>query len=88
MRKDHYSELRATCKIRLGEALAANGQYRRAATAFERALAWPPGNKAVKEKLDAARLAVYDSVYDVMESGLHIFEFSNSSLEHGSIATK
>jgi len=49
------------------------------ATAFERALAWPPGNKAVKEKLDAARLAVYDSVYDVMESGLHIFEFPNSS---------
>jgi hypothetical protein len=44
--------------------------------------------KAVKEKLDAARLAVYDSVYDVMESGLHIFEFPNSSLEHGSIATK
>jgi tetratricopeptide (TPR) repeat protein len=88
MRRDHSSELRATCKIRLGEALAENGQYRGAATAFERALAWSPGNEAVKEKLNAARLAVYDSVYDVMESGLHIFEFPNSSLKHGSIATK
>jgi hypothetical protein len=83
MRRDHSSELRATCKIRLGEALAESGQYRGAATAFERALAWSPGNEAVKEKLDAARLAVYDSVYDVMESGLHIFEFPNSSIEHG-----
>jgi hypothetical protein len=88
IRRDLSSELRATCKIRLGEALAENGQYRGAATAFERALAWSPGNEAVKGKLDAARLAVYDSVYDVMESGLNIFEFPNSSLEHGSIATK
>jgi hypothetical protein len=78
MRRDHSSELRATCKIRLGEALAENGQYRAAATAFERALAWSPGDEAVKDKLDAARLAVYDSVYDVMESGLHIFEFPDS----------
>jgi tetratricopeptide (TPR) repeat protein len=79
MWKRHSSELRATCKIRLGEALAENGQYRSAATAFERALAWSPGNEAVKEKLDAAKLAVYDSVYDVMESGLKIFERPDSS---------
>jgi hypothetical protein len=32
--RDHSSELRATCKVRLGEALAGNGQYRRAVYSF------------------------------------------------------
>jgi tetratricopeptide (TPR) repeat protein len=75
----HPSELRASCKIRQGEALAENGRYRAAATAFELALAWSPGNEAVQEKLDAARFAMYDSGYDVMESGLQFFEYPNSS---------